>query len=811
MKTLVSKKKHIILITTVIVTLLFGGCQSSYSNRYNNDSSIAANTGSADNSAVVNEEKETYQLEDLVGSIDKTVEVEICTESLSTSELLSDEEYILVYRPENGIYEFPSYISATEIKVDKNGSFLLYYSSEEEYLADYSKLESDSDTAFAAKLTADDLKIDDNVTDYANSMSYVPVLMNTGDYAKKVTGASRKLTVVVMDTGMYSMNSAIMSYVNLSDSYDFCNMDNNVLDAIDSHATYVGNTILDAVGEEVMSNVNLINAKILEYGTGSVYDAYNAIIHYADMGVDIINCSWGARATCSMLEYAVDYAVDKGVIFICASGNDYSDRVSYPAAYDGVIAVGAVDSDKEIANFSNTGKQIAFAGPGVNIMTYGPENKMASISGTSFSAPSLTGFAILSMLDDNNIDTTAELISHISKYCEDLGSTGKDYIYGYGLPVYKELEEPEPEEPETPSEQPSSEQPSSEQPSSEQPSSEQPSSEQPSSEKPSNEQPSSEQPTTEKETSTEKETPTYEKEPVEKEPEQETTTNATYTVTFNANGGTVDTASKKVTNNSTYGTLPTPVRDYYNFAGWYTAAEGGTKITETTKVSLTKNQTLYAHWTKKTESGWVKATEVPKGAVITDVKYTYTLTSYTTSTSKSLAGWTLYDTKTTYGNYGSWSAWSTTPASTSDTRKVETKTEEYTYNTGRTLFNYSHYKYWNTTYNNWYYTYSYAAAAANGCNITYEELGWSTTELYLNIKFGSTYQSYGTYVNGYPWFNEVTKAETATGTTTYYRYADRTKSYTYYFKKTENKESADNPTGWDNVSNVTKYVKYIAK
>lgn len=192
---------------------------------------------------------------------------------------------------------------------------------------------------------------------------------------------------------------------------------------------------------------------------------------------------------------------------------------------------------------------------------------------------------------------------------------------------------------------------------------------------------------------------------------------------------------------STYGTLPTPVRDYYNFNGWYTSAEGGTKITEITKVSLTKNQTLYAHWTKK----------------------------------------------------------------------VETKTEEYTYNTGRTFFNYSHYKYWNTTYNNWYYTYSYAAAAANGNNIIYEELGWSTTELHLNIKFGNAYQSYGTYVNGYPWFNEVTKPETATATTTYYRYADREKVYTYYFKKEEYKESADNPSGKENVSNVTKYVKYIAK
>ena len=76
----------------------------------------------------------------------------------------------------------------------------------------------------------------------------------------------------------------------------------------------------------------------------------------------------------------------------------------------------------------------------------------------------------------------------------------------------------------------------------------------------------------------------------------------TYTITFNPNGGTVSTTSKTVTAGSTYGTLPTPERananNYsYSFAGWYTAASGGTRIQSTTTVSLTANQTLYAHWT----------------------------------------------------------------------------------------------------------------------------------------------------------------------------------------------------------------------
>ena len=70
----------------------------------------------------------------------------------------------------------------------------------------------------------------------------------------------------------------------------------------------------------------------------------------------------------------------------------------------------------------------------------------------------------------------------------------------------------------------------------------------------------------------------------------------TYTVNFNANGGSVGTPSKTVTYDSTYGELPTPTRENHTFAGWFTAAEGGTQITSTTAVKITESQTLYARW-----------------------------------------------------------------------------------------------------------------------------------------------------------------------------------------------------------------------
>lgn len=762
-------------------------------------------------------QKPVYHIDEIVSSLEKAeIVVEMLESNVTANEILTECQYTLAYRPDDGIKEFPENVSPTKVKVDINGTFLLYYSDEESYLTDYEYLKTKEETAFVSEIKNDDIHIDDyeNVNAEHNTTSYGPALMNSQEFASQVVDSDRKLTVVVMDTGLYSNNSVVAPYFNIKDSYDFYNDDANVFDGIDDHATYVSSTLLEIMGEEVLSKINLINAKVLENGSGSCYDVYSAILHYTDMGVDIINCSLGARESSEHMKYAVEYATSKGVILICASGNEAS-YVSYPAAYDGAISVGAVDKNKNIANFSNTGKEVEFCGPGVRMMEYGPENTISSVSGTSFSAPALTGFSIMVMLDDKSVDTRDELAEKLRGYCVDLGELGRDDKYGYGLPVYYKAPEPPVEEEPTPEVETPTEKPSV------------PEKETPSDEPsiPEEETPSNEPSTPEEETSSDKptmpeeETPTEAPTPTEKEtptetptpPEKETPEVKKIMVYFDANGGSSDVSLKEYEKGSKYGILPDVTRDYYKFEGWYTAAEGGIKINSNTELVKNDTHTLYAHWVAKNESGWTKYDEIPKDAKITQTKYIYTFTSYTTSTEPSLSGWTLYDKKSEWGNYGSWSEWSTNKVTDSDSRKVETKEEPYTYNTGRKLFNYSHYKYWNTTYNEWYYTYSHEAAAMHGVNIVYEELGWSTTELFLNTKFGNSNQSYGTRVNGIPWFNEVVKEETTTGYTTYYRYADRSMNTTYYYEKTETRETLIDPSGQDGVSNVVKYVKYIEK
>lgn len=85
-----------------------------------------------------------------------------------------------------------------------------------------------------------------------------------------------------------------------------------------------------------------------------------------------------------------------------------------------------------------------------------------------------------------------------------------------------------------------------------------------------------------------------------------------YTVTFDANEGTVTPESKTVTYDGTYGELPTPKHPGYKFLGWFTDLTGTDKVTEGKKVSITAAQTLYAHWSEDDSEYplWVNNTRV---------------------------------------------------------------------------------------------------------------------------------------------------------------------------------------------------------
>ena len=117
-----------------------------------------------------------------------------------------------------------------------------------------------------------------------------------------------------------------------------------------------------------------------------------------------------------------------------------------------------------------------------------------------------------------------------------------------------------------------------------------------------------------------------------------------YTVTFDAQGGTTPSpTSKAVTYASTYGTLATTTRAGYTFAGWWTGTGGtGTQITSATTVTITAAQTLYANWTPNSYTVTFDAqggtTPSPTSKTVTYAS-TYGTLATTTRTGYTLAGW----------------------------------------------------------------------------------------------------------------------------------------------------------------------------
>lgn len=270
-----------------------------------------------------------------------------------------------------------------------------------------------------------------------------------------------------------------------------------------------------------------------------------------------------------------------------------------------------------------------------------------------------------------------------------------------------------------------------------------------------------------------------------------------FTVSFNANEGIVNESSKTVVYGSSYGSLPTPTRDYYTFDGWYTAKTGGNKITESSVFNSAENVTLYAHWTKNPTSDWVLESTLPEGASVVEQKWTYDLTSKTSSSSSSMSGWTKYDTKRT-----GWGGTQGPVYSDPSNGARNVWSEQY-------VSSYTHH---------WCYYHRHIGKGKIGTDSTAPNSYRHEIDLTYALQQYTGYKSptYG-YPYGYVSCGDVgsdhlwlyDREYDSPNYSTRWYYQDPV--YTYYYKKTEAKESSKEVKASDSISNVKKYVKYINK
>ncbi|NPC92115.1 S8 family serine peptidase [Bacillus sp. WMMC1349] len=253
-------------------------------------------------------------------------------------------------------------------------------------------------------------------------------------WSKGITGKNTK--VAVIDSGISPHDDLTIAGGVSTVGYTSSYRDDN------GHGTHVAGIIgakhngygIDGVAPDVqLYAVKALNKK----GTGDLASILKGIDWSIQHGINIINMSLGTTSDSKILHDALDKAYQKGIILVAASGNDGNGKpVSYPAAYNSVIAVSATNEKNSLASFSNTGAAIEFSAPGTSIISTYLNQQYAIGDGTSQATPHVTGMLAL-LKQQYPTSRNTDLRTKMQNYVSDLGLAGRDKLFGYGLIHYK--------------------------------------------------------------------------------------------------------------------------------------------------------------------------------------------------------------------------------------------------------------------------------------------------------------------------------------------------------------------------------------
>ncbi|MFN0218590.1 MAG: S8 family serine peptidase [Hyphomicrobium sp.] len=167
-----------------------------------------------------------------------------------------------------------------------------------------------------------------------------------------------------------------------------------------------------------------------------VFDLVAAIDWLLSERVEVLNLSFSGPDN-PLVERAILAAQNKGVQVIAAVGRpDRGNLAGYPARYDGVIAVSAVDNRMRLSRHSIRGGHVAFAAPGVGLTVAHGKNGLRKVDGTSFAAPFVVAAYAMSA---KNGRPRSEVSQTLARSALDLGAPGRDNAYGWGLLQYSAI------------------------------------------------------------------------------------------------------------------------------------------------------------------------------------------------------------------------------------------------------------------------------------------------------------------------------------------------------------------------------------
>lgn len=239
--------------------------------------------------------------------------------------------------------------------------------------------------------------------------------------------------IAILDTGVTShsaFSKAIRTF-NLVDLPTDLSLQNG-------HGTAVASFILgnNSLTPGVAPGAEVYSYRIAnDNGESNSFLLAQGIIAAADARTALVVIAMGSGGDSSLVRNAIAYAMERGVMIVAAAGNNGINQVSYPAANDGVIAVGAVDAIGNHLEFSNSGNEIAISAPGYGLNAAWTDDRAASVSGTSFSAPIVGGLiaALMTEAGPGNL-TATQAWNLLNTYLNDGGAAGADPEFGAGMP-----------------------------------------------------------------------------------------------------------------------------------------------------------------------------------------------------------------------------------------------------------------------------------------------------------------------------------------------------------------------------------------
>lgn len=256
-------------------------------------------------------------------------------------------------------------------------------------------------------------------------------------YAREGGNTGKGIKVAVVDSGIDLNHNDLHIYGGISMVEYTSSFDDDF-----GHGTHVAGIIgaqdnfQGTVG--VAPEAELYSVKVLDSkGVGYLSDVIAGIDWSIENGMDIINLSIATGIHSPALQFALEEAYAKGLLIVSSAGNTGDggadiDTIQYPAQYNSVIAVGGTGMNNEHAVFSAAGPKLEIAAPAVDVFSTSLHNGYAVSSGTSAAAAYVTGH--LALLKSAYPDATnTEIREMLPYYSIDLGKTGRDNQFGWGL------------------------------------------------------------------------------------------------------------------------------------------------------------------------------------------------------------------------------------------------------------------------------------------------------------------------------------------------------------------------------------------